>query len=170
MRRKQRKRLEKYRLETKDHPIIVEHLTKYRSLLPTLALIFHLIDVADGNPQNDVSLDNVLKALGWCGYLERHARRIYGLVNQNINQAVVKLAGKIQEDELASPFTVRDIYRREWSMLTEKKIVQSACNELEVAGWIRLELPAYVAGRPKLPIYVINPKLRIHSPTKENFF
>lgn len=163
-------KLEKYRSESKDHPVLLEHLAKYRSLFPSLALIFHLIELADGKQRNTISLDAVVMALGWCGYLERHARRIYGMANNNVHHAVVKLAKKIKEGELSSPFTVRDIYRREWSMLTERKIVQKACDELVAAGWIRLELQAYQLGRPKLPMYVINPKLRIHSATEENIF
>ena len=31
------------------HPVIQEHLAKYRSLVPSLALIFHLVDLADKN-------------------------------------------------------------------------------------------------------------------------
>ena len=30
-----------------EDPVIVEHLAKYRSLMPSLALIFHLIEAAD---------------------------------------------------------------------------------------------------------------------------
>ncbi|VVC74999.1 hypothetical protein AQUSIP_02730 [Aquicella siphonis] len=150
--------------------MLIEHLSKYRSLFPSLALIFHLIDKADGAQRAGVSADSALMALAWCAYLERHARRIYGLVNQSLNQAVIKLARKIQEGELTTPFTIRDIYRKEWKMLTDKKIILAACNELESARWLRLELPEYQGGRPQSPMYVINPKLRINSPTEENIF
>ncbi len=30
-----------------DHPVVVSHLAKYRSLMPSLALIVHLIDAVD---------------------------------------------------------------------------------------------------------------------------
>jgi len=38
----------KHRLRAEeDHPVLLSHLAKYRSLLPSLALLFHLIDGVD---------------------------------------------------------------------------------------------------------------------------
>ncbi|MDZ7697631.1 MAG: DUF3987 domain-containing protein [Deltaproteobacteria bacterium] len=39
------------KLEGDDHPVLLEHMGKYRSLMPSLALIFHLVEVADGVAQ-----------------------------------------------------------------------------------------------------------------------
>ncbi|SRR5579885_1538208 len=153
-----------------EHPILVEHFSKFSSLLPSLALIFHLIEVADGKQYRAVSSDAFYMALGWCGYLENHARRIYGMVNNHVYQSASRLAKKIKDGELSTSFSVRDIYRKEWAMLDEKTVVQKACDELVEAGWIRPELQDYEYGRPKSPIYTINPKLKIHHPTSENFF
>ena len=61
--------------ESDDHPILNEHLSKYRSLFPSIALILHLIDLADGKKSSHISFDHVIAAIGWCGYLESHARR-----------------------------------------------------------------------------------------------
>ena len=63
-----------------DHPIISQHLSKYRSLMPSLALIFHASVIADSKetiPQ--VGITAVEQAAAWCAYLESHARRIYGM-------------------------------------------------------------------------------------------
>ncbi|MBA3814301.1 MAG: DUF3987 domain-containing protein [Alphaproteobacteria bacterium] len=68
------------KLEGKDHPILIQHLSKYRSLMPSLALVFHIINVADGLVTGDIPIDCVQKAALCCGYLESHARRIYGMV------------------------------------------------------------------------------------------
>src|SRR5207244_2828484 len=73
------------KLRQEDDEIVIEHLGKYRSLMPSLALIFHLCDIVDGGPSGPVSADATQKAVFWCEYLEQHARRIYGLVT-NINQ------------------------------------------------------------------------------------
>lgn len=162
--------LEEKTLQADDQPILIEHLSKYRSLLPSLALIFHLINVVDGKQANKIPRDTLLMAIGWCGYLEKHARRIYAMVNNVVYQSASRLARKIQEGELSSPFSVRDIYRKEWAMLNEKAVVQKACDELIDVGWIRHELQAYEHGRPKSPIYIINPKLKIQSERGENFF
>ena len=64
-----------------EEPIMSEHLAKFRSLMPSLALIFHLIEVADGTAAGAVTLRSAQQAAQWCDYLETHARRIYGLVN-----------------------------------------------------------------------------------------
>ena len=51
-------------------------LAKYRSLVPSLALLIHLADGGRG----PVSLSALDKAVGWARYLFSHARRIYGAV------------------------------------------------------------------------------------------
>lgn len=62
------------KIESKDHPIILQHLLKYRSLMPSLALIFHVVELADGTKGKDIALHCVQKAAAWCAYLESHAR------------------------------------------------------------------------------------------------
>lgn len=71
-----------------DEPqgIIKEHLSKYRSLVPSLALILELLKGADARISNsnykvdNVSLGSLNNAIKICDYLESHMRRIYGLV------------------------------------------------------------------------------------------
>ena len=161
--------LEQEILEADDQPILIEHLSKYRSLVPSLALIFHLIDVADGTGGNEVSYDATLKATAWCHYLEEHARRIYGLAMDSTQQAAARLAKKIQAGELASCFSARDIYRKHWGYLDNKDSVKNACDELVDAGWLRKELNRVELGRPKLPTYVINPKVKVNKIVEEIF-
>ncbi|MBX9804318.1 MAG: DUF3987 domain-containing protein [Alphaproteobacteria bacterium] len=85
------KRLQE-KLDSNDHPIILQHLSKYRSLMPSLALIFHVVDNADGKRERDISLSSVQKAAAWCDYLESHARRIYGMVLDTTFEAVPTLS------------------------------------------------------------------------------
>lgn len=80
------------KIDSKDHPIILQHLSKYRSLMPSLALIFHVVDLADGAKERDVALSSVQKAAAWCTYLESHARRIYGMVLDVTYKAVPTLS------------------------------------------------------------------------------
>jgi hypothetical protein len=148
------------KLRADDEPIITEHLGKFRSLMPSLALIFHLIDVADGKTSSPVSQQATNKAVLWCGYLEVHARRIYGLVLHIHLQAAAQLAKKIKAGSLPNPFTLRDVYRKAWSLLDDRKIVQAACDELVDLGWLQEFLPESSIGRPKSTEYHINPKLR----------
>jgi len=72
-----------------EHEALIAHLAKYRSLMPSLALIFHLIDVADRQAEpGNVSLEATQLAAAWTAYLEKHARRIYGLaINSELGAA-----------------------------------------------------------------------------------
>jgi Protein of unknown function (DUF3987) len=59
-----------------DHPVPLSHLAKYRSLMPALALILHVIDGVDtgvGGPVSGVAAEH---AAAWCRYLEAHAAAV----------------------------------------------------------------------------------------------
>src|SRR4029453_1559051 len=69
------------RLRAEDeHPVLLSHLAKYRSLMPSLALILHLIDGVDAGVGGPVSGAAAERAAAWCRYLEAHARRLYATV------------------------------------------------------------------------------------------
>jgi len=57
-----------------EHPAIEAHLTKYKKLVPALALLIHLADTRGGL----IGDESLGKAIRWAKYLESHARRIYG--------------------------------------------------------------------------------------------
>ena len=65
------------KLEGKEHPIIGQHLSKYRSLMPSLALIFHVVDIAGGHKAQNVTLSAVQKAAAWCAYLDSDMRYLF---------------------------------------------------------------------------------------------
>jgi hypothetical protein len=135
---------------------MVEHLSKYRSLMPSLALIIHLVDVADGTAQGPVRLLAAQKAAAWCEYLESHARRIYGMGGRAELKAAQALAEKIEAGEVVDGFTPRDVYRNQWTSLTTKELVKKATDELMAAGWLRTE-KIRTGGRPSV-VFRINPK------------
>ncbi len=66
-------------------PAMEAHLAKYRSLMPSLALIFHAIEVADCSLHRPAEMPDetrvgdtaALQAVLWCDYLETHAQRLY---------------------------------------------------------------------------------------------
>jgi putative DNA primase/helicase len=136
-----------------EHPALESHLAKYRSLVPSLALLIHLVDGAPG----PVSEEATRKAIAWAGYLESHARRIYGI---GINSAAVSgkaLAKRISKGELKDGFTLRDIYRKHWAGLSEKQAVEQAVDLLLELSWLRAR-DVNTGGKPKT-YYDINPKL-----------
>ncbi|MGZ8373313.1 MAG: DUF3987 domain-containing protein, partial [Nitrospira sp.] len=147
-----------------EESVVLEHLGKYRSLMPSLALIFHLLEVASTSspvpPQ--VSAHHAECAAAWCSYLEQHARRIYSLVTNATQQAAKRLAGKLQQGCLPSLFTLRDVYRKEWSLLDDRDLVEKACEELVTLGWLREVGSPSASGQRGKTQYLINPKVTPH--------
>jgi putative DNA primase/helicase len=154
-----RAELEHHLRADEDHPVLLSHFAKYRSLMPSLALIFHVIDGVDAGTRGPVPVAAAARAIAWCEYLAAHARRLYAAVTDAARVAAVLLATKISGGQLPSPFTARAVYRNEWAGLTEPRIVQGALECLEEQGWIRRKaLRASDGGRPTVR-FQINPRL-----------
>ena len=94
-----------------DHPVLLSHLAKYRSLMPSLALVVHLIDTVDAGGRGPVSRAATDTAVAWCEYLEAHARRLYATVTDAVRVAAALLATRITRGRLASPVTAREVSR-----------------------------------------------------------
>ena len=150
--------LERDRLRSNTESIMLEHLGKYRSLMPSLALIFHLIEVADGKATGPVTLRATRQAAAWCEYLESHAKRIYGMVSNLAPRAAANLCAKIRNGALMGKASVRDIYRKGWELLDDKEVVQDACEMLVSAGWLQEVAVTPELGRPPTPTYIVNPR------------
>ena len=126
--------------------------------MPSLALLFHLLEVVDGEATGPVSERSALMAAAWCDFLEAHARRAYQSITQHDVVAANLLAKKIKTGRLPDPFTARDVYNNGWSGLSSPEDVEKAVEILEEAFWVRSE-KINTGGRPKFQ-YRINPKHR----------
>ena len=153
--------LQTVKIKMEDNPLMAEHLGKFRSLMPSLALIFHCIDVADGRVMGPVTEKSARLAVAWCDYLESHAKRIYTTTYRPEHQAAVHLSVKIRGKQLSSRFTTRDVVRKGWHGLKARQEVEAACDVLIEEDWLRMEvkLQSTSGGRPPLPDYIINPLL-----------
>ena len=151
--------LELNKLRADDHPLILEHLGKYRSLMPTLALIIHLVECMDRGEITPVSELASKQAISWCDYLEGHVRRCYGLLSDIRQQTGAKLAEKLKARKLSDGFTVRYLYRKGWHLLNDPKLAQSACDELLDAGWLRRKVTPPAFGQKGKVEHLINPKI-----------
>ncbi|MCD2449304.1 DUF3987 domain-containing protein [Methylicorpusculum oleiharenae] len=151
--------LQTVKIRGDEHPVMIEHLGKYGSLMPSLAVIFHLVEVADGKAPGPVTERAALLAAEWCKYLESHARRIYSMAQNPEHEAALRLAEKIREKALPSPFTAKDVYKNHWHGLKDRQEVEAACNVLIEENWLQMERKPVkkVGGRPPLPSYHINP-------------
>lgn len=153
---------EKVRADSGLHPALVTHLAKYRSLLPTLAGLFELADtVANGQLDERHGINDVhaRQAVALCSYLESHARRIYSSLVTPERHAVRELGRHIQRGALTDGFTAREIYRKDWAGLDERR-VPWALKGVEEAGWVRRvkAAPSPAGGRPT-EHWQINPKV-----------
>jgi putative DNA primase/helicase len=141
-----------------EHPALEAHLAKYRSLVPTLALLIHL---ADGG-QGAVGEEALCKALRWAAYLESHARRVYATATNAAGISSQALAKRLEKGELADGFTLRDVYRKHWAGLCDRQAVEQAVDLLLDLGWLREEREQ-TGGKPKIR-YRINPALFVKTP------
>ena len=143
---------------------IESHLTKYKSLLPSLALIFHIIEVAAGNAEpGPVPESAVDMAWIWCDYLETHARRTYdtGTVKKN-NSAIALLTaleqGRINIDENGI-ISKRNLARQTINNIKTTPEIMSALYPLRDTGhltWLEQTGP----GGHKQLIITVNPIYR----------
>jgi putative DNA primase/helicase len=147
-------------LRTSDeHPALLSHLAKYRTLVPALTLVFRLLDMADGKDDGASWELAAKKALAWAEVFESHARRIYQGVITPAETAAALLAAKLRKSELPNPFRVRDVYRKCWTGLSRRPDIELAVEELEDAGWVRRnDQRSTKPGRPSL-VFQINPKV-----------
>lgn len=149
-------------LERADDPIVIQHLSKYRKLMPALALIFHQINIATGGIKTGkITKASTVRAICWCEYLESHARRIYGMALDIGTNAASVLTRKIEQGNLGTKFYLRDIYRKQWSFLKDSNSAEAACEELVKAHWLKEISTEPSQGQKIRTEYIVNPKIII---------
>jgi hypothetical protein len=140
------------------HPALVSHLAKYRSLMPSLVLLFGLAEDSAGM----IPLQHARQAAAWCEYLESHARRIYAMILTPERQAAAELGRRLAEGWKRSEeiFSVRDVYQNDWRGLATPDAVRRALVILEDASWARLlPLESKTVGGRRSELYAINPRV-----------
>jgi putative DNA primase/helicase len=162
--------LEERLIKEYDDGLITEHLAKYRSLMPSLALIGYLTRILSGALIGEgVALEDAKRAVDLCAYLETHARRVYAMIEHRGVYAAKALLKKIREGAIGDKFTQREVYRKGWSGL-DSKGVEDACIELISRGWLKEEVvsPALKGGATGFK-YRLHPSLqKISEPGTDN--
>ena len=141
--------------DTDEHPAMLSHLGKYRSLFPKLALVLHLAAGKTG-PIGGWAAN---RALAWTIYLEAHARRIYHTATNRVMQSAVTLANKIKAGKLQDRFTKSDVLVKEWAGLRTADEVASALTVLCDGSWLTVVEDRGTGGRPALR-HTISPKVK----------
>jgi hypothetical protein len=135
------------------------HLTKYRKVMPALALIFHLVELGDGKAMGSVSETAALMAAAWCEYLESHAGRVYGGATTPGMEAAREIAKHIKRRAVIDGMKFRDVYRNQWTHLSTPEEVRPGMEVLEEYEWVKLERVT-TGGRPTELIH-LNPRLNL---------
>ncbi len=134
------------RLRSGDlHAAMASHLSKFKKLVPALALINHLTDGETG-PVTEAAMR---RALRFAAYLESHALRAYGSGRQAEVAAAKAILSRIRRGDLPAEFTARDVLRHEWSNLSDTDQVKGGLDMLDDLGWVRSRRQD-TGGRPKM--------------------
>ena len=139
-----------------EHRALESHLAKYRSLIPSLALLIHLVD--DG--QGAVTDGALQRAIGWGNYLESHARRIFAVAISPDIPAAKALAKRLLNGDLKDEFSLKDVYRPCWSGLNTRALAQSAADVLMDLDWLAEHRETAPGAFKPSTTYRINPKVR----------
>jgi len=144
------------KLRTGDlHPALESHFAKYRKLVPGLAISLHLANGKIG----PVGSHAVLQALAWSEYLATHARRLYASVTAPEVSTAKAIIRKIRSGDLPTVLTVRQIWRPQWSGLTDLNEIKEGLALLMEFNWVA-KTRKDTGGRP-LEEYELNPKVEI---------
>jgi putative DNA primase/helicase len=94
-------------------------------------------------------------ALGFSGYLKKHANRIYASVSGHDYAAVRVLAERLLDSQLPDGFTCRTLTLKGWAGLATKEQAQAAIDALVEYNWL-IETEIRSGGRPTVK-YSLNP-------------
>lgn len=134
----------------------LSHFSKYRSLMPALALVCHLAS-GPGTENEDVTLFAAQRAAAWCEYLEAHALRVYALADSPVLEA--QIIERIESGALrGKDLSLTTVRRRFWQKVPAAEF-EDACKVLEELGWLVLN-EAKGGGRGRPPVLVsFNPNV-----------
>lgn len=121
-------------------PALESHLAKYRSLMPSIALIFYTVEaLSKGQSLTSVTQEAATQAVAWCAYLESHANRLYSSAKDPAMEAARALLDRIKKGNVQDGFALRDIYRKQWSQLNSSDLVHQGAKILIDFGWLKEE-------------------------------
>ncbi len=134
------------------------HLAKYRSLVPSLSLLFEIMyALSESRPLHNVGAKSTEKAIELAHYLERHAMKVYNEELSIAQKGAQLLAQKIKSGAVKDGDSLRSIYRRHWSWLDTSEKLDKAISKLEECSWLLVETVTNHTGKSN--VIRINPKV-----------
>ncbi len=134
--------------------VMASHLSKYRSLVPSLALIFAVSD----NITGAIPVKYVKQAVGWADYLRPHAERAYSCTTRPDTRHARALLAKITDGSITEGFKPADVYLKGWSLL-DRPGTAKATDLLTELGHLLPDENRSTGGRPSLTFH-INPQAK----------
>ena len=131
------------------------HILKMPKTVASLALIFDLIE---GDGDDLIGDDAILRALGWADYLRTHANRLYAAGQTQAEEGARMIVER--RAQLPAMFTARDIHRRQWSSLTDRDAVATAIDALVETHHCREHNISNPSGGRPTTAYEWNPAIR----------
>jgi hypothetical protein len=103
---------------------LVNHITKYRKMVPAVAL---LIELAEDPDAKEVIEESIVTAIRWANYLITHAKRIYGIQDKDtlIAQSIIE-----KRDKLVKSFSPSEIVQKSWRGLNDTENVKRGISVL----------------------------------------
>jgi hypothetical protein len=148
------------RAEENDCDAFVSHISKYRKLVPALALQFFLLKrLEEPSLGESIDTESLTAAIEWARHLEMHARRVYSLALNPQIHAARALAQKIKQGKVEDGCKLRDIYRHQWTHLQSRAQVDMATAVLIQCNWVLVEEIRPASGAP-CEVLRLNPALR----------
>lgn len=135
------------RLRGDDLPEAFEsHLSKYASMVPSIALLLHLASGQRG-PVSGMAMSTAIR---WSEYLESHAQRLYAVATSPQRQHAGPLLRRLIAWPNDRPIRAAAIAKRGWSGLTSAEVVKETLELLAESGWVQAieAKPTKLGGRP----------------------
>ncbi|HYX39667.1 MAG TPA: DUF3987 domain-containing protein [Oligoflexus sp.] len=124
--------------DSKDNPALTSHLAKQSRLFCSLALIFHLVLLFDGEVINskkyevlsEVSIHAVRLAADWCRYIALHVRKTYDPKNGYWDPSVRSFAALVRGGKIRDGMSRSDVLAQRHQHLKTAKELDRALSEL----------------------------------------
>ena len=137
------------------------HVAKYSKMVTTLALIYHMIDLAEGREVGlEITEHSFRCAAALTEFFHLNALKLYGYSLETTLHKAFFLIERMKEGEIKSGDTMRSIYKHGWGGLDTKEKTEAPLAYLESLHVIRIkDVAATVRGGRPSQIIEINPKL-----------
>lgn len=143
-------------------PLLESHFAKYESLVPSLALLFYLINWADKQVphRGEIPAKYVQQAVRFTQFLSSHAEKVFQIEkDEKVDPLVVKLMDSIDRGKIESGDSFRKIQQK-CSFLVSSKITKETLDKLQELGVLKTMTRKAKNGKMVRTMTICNPRKR----------